>query len=113
MPKYLMLSTLGPDGASTVIQNPERIKAVNAEVEAMGVTVLEQFAVLGQYDFCNILEAPDELVMARVAMMLASRGTVKTLTLTVIPVDDFIAAMNVQNAAVAGGASTTRVPASP
>ena len=34
----------------------ERIREVNAEVEAMGVKVLEQYAVLGQYDFCNILE---------------------------------------------------------
>jgi uncharacterized protein with GYD domain len=93
MPKYLMLSTLGPDGASTLLQNPERLRAVNAEVEAMGVKVVEQFAVLGPYDFCNILEAPNEQVMARVAMTLAARGTLKTLTLTVIPVEDFIAAM--------------------
>jgi len=88
-----MLSTLGPEGANTLTHNPERITAVNAEVEAMGVSVLEQFAVLGPYDFCTILEAPDEKVVARVAMTLAARGTLKTLTLTVIPVDDFIEAM--------------------
>ena len=93
MPKYIMLSTLGPEGANTLTHNPERITAVNAEVEAMGVSVLEQFAVLGPYDFCTILEAPDEKVVARVAMTLAARGTLKTLTLTVIPVDDFIEAM--------------------
>jgi len=93
MPKYIMLSTIGPEGANTLTQHPERIREVNAEVEAMGVKVLEQYAVLGQYDFCNILEAPDELVMAKVAMTLASRGTLKTLTLTVIPVEQFIAAM--------------------
>jgi uncharacterized protein with GYD domain len=93
MPKFMMLSTVGPDGASTLTQHPERIKEVNAEVEAMGVKVLEQFAVLGPYDFCNILEAPDEKVMARVALLLGARGTLKTLTLPLIPVDEFIAAM--------------------
>lgn len=56
MPKYIMLSTLGPEGAATLRENPERLKAVNAEVEAMGVKVLEQFAMLGPYDFCNILD---------------------------------------------------------
>jgi uncharacterized protein with GYD domain len=93
MPKYIMLSTLGPDGANTLHQHPERLKEVNAEVEALGVRVLEQYAVLGPYDFCNILEASDELVMAKVALMLGARGTLKTLTLPVIDVDDFIAAV--------------------
>lgn len=90
MPTYIMLSTLGPDGANTLAQHPERLKAVNAEVEAMGVKVLQQFALLGPYDFCNILEAPDEKAMAKVALTLGARGTLKTLTLTAIGVDDFI-----------------------
>ena len=93
MPKFVMLSTLGPDGHARLRESPERLKEVNADVEAMGVRVLEQYALLGQFDFLNILEAPDEITMARVATTLASRGTLKTLTLTAIDVDDFIAAM--------------------
>jgi uncharacterized protein with GYD domain len=91
MPTYVMLSTLGPEGAATLREHPERIKQVNAEVEAMGVRVVQQYALLGPYDFLNVLEAPDERTMARVATTLGSRGTLKTLTLTAIPVDDFIA----------------------
>ncbi len=90
MPKYVMLSTLGPDGSARLRENPERLREVSAEVEAMGVTVLEQFAVLGQWDFINILEAPDEVTMAKVATTLASRGTLKTMTLPIIDIDDFI-----------------------
>lgn len=93
MPKYVMLSTLGPDGHARLRESPERLKEVNADVESMGVRVLEQFALLGPYDFLNILEAPDEITMARVATTLASRGTLKTLTLTAIDVDDFVRAM--------------------
>jgi len=93
MPKFVMLSTLGPDGHARLREHPERLKQVNADVESMGVRVLEQFALLGQYDFLNILEAPDELTMARVATTLASRGTLKTVTLTAIDVDEFISAM--------------------
>ena len=69
---------------------PSRLKAVNAEVEALGVKVLEQFALLGPYDFCNVLDAPDEKTMAKVALILGSRGTVKTLTMTAIPIDDYV-----------------------
>ena len=88
-----MLSTLGPEGSRTITENPERIKAVDAEVEALGVKVLHQYAVLGAYDFVNILEAPDEKAMAKVAMTLAARGTLKTTTLLAIPVDEFIATL--------------------
>jgi uncharacterized protein with GYD domain len=94
MATFIMLSTLGPEGAATVREKPERIKAVNEEVESMGVKVLQQYALLGPYDFCNILEAPDEKAMAKVAMTLSARGTLKSLTLTAIPIDEFIALFN-------------------
>ena len=94
MPTFIMLSTLGPDGAARVAEDPQRIKGVNDEVEAMGVKVLQQYALLGVYDFLNILEAPDEHTMAKVAMTLASRGTLKSVTLTAIPVDEFIARLS-------------------
>ena len=90
MSTFLMLSTVGPDGASTLAENPDRLKAVNAEVESMGVRVLAQWALLGPYDFCTIL---DEKTMARVALVLGSRGTLKTLTLSAIPIDDYIEAV--------------------
>ena len=70
MATFLMLSTVGPDGAATLTENPDRLKAVNAEVEAMGVRVVAQWALLGQYDFCTVLDAPDETTMARVSLVL-------------------------------------------
>jgi uncharacterized protein with GYD domain len=93
MPTFVMLSTLGPDGAATLLEHPERLKEVSAEVEGMGVRVIAQYALLGSYDFCNILEAPDEKTVAKVAMKLAGRGTLKTVTFTAIPVDEFIGEM--------------------
>ena len=93
MPKFVMLSTLGPEGSARLNDNPERLREVSTEVEAMGVKVLAQYALLGNWDFLNILEAPDELTMMRVATTLASRGTVKTLTMAAVDVEDFISKM--------------------
>lgn len=93
MAKFVMLSTLGPDGHARLREKPERLREVNKDVEAMGVKVLAQYALLGQYDFLNILEAPDELTMAKVATTLAARGTLRTVTLNAIEVEDFISAM--------------------
>jgi uncharacterized protein with GYD domain len=91
MATFVMLSTLGPDGAATLRENPSRLKQVNSEVEAMGGRVVVQYALLGQWDFLNIIEAPDEVTMARIATVLTSRGTVKTRTLTAVDIDEFIA----------------------
>ena len=87
---YIMLSNLTDEGARTIKKNPGRIKQVNAEVEAMGVKILAQYAVMGPYDFVNILEAPDNETVTRVSVELSSRGSVKVMTLTAIPIDEFV-----------------------
>ncbi len=87
---YAMLSTLGPDGWETLVQNPERIMAVRHEVEALGLKVHAQYALMGQYDFLNLIEAPDDETMAKAAVMLAARGTMRTTTLPAIPVEKLI-----------------------
>jgi uncharacterized protein with GYD domain len=93
MPTFIMLSKLNPEGVQTIKSNPQRIKEVNDEIEALGATVTAQWAVLGRYDFVNIIEAPDEKVMARVSLELGSRGTASYETLSGIPIDDFIASI--------------------
>jgi uncharacterized protein with GYD domain len=90
MPTFIMLSTLGPEGAARLHDNPERLREVNRDVEAMGVRVVAQYALLGRYDFLNVIEAPDETTVAKLAMTLAARGTLKTLTMPAIPVDALI-----------------------
>ncbi len=90
MPIYVLLSTLTDEGRKTVKERPERIKEVNKEIEALGVTVLSQYAVLGPYDFVNIVQAPDNKTIARMSLELGSRGTVQIMSLAAIPIDDFI-----------------------
>jgi uncharacterized protein with GYD domain len=93
MPTYIMLTTLTPEGVQTVKNNPQRIREVSKEVEQLGASVKAQWATLGQFDFVNVVEAPDDLTMARVSMELGSRGTAKYETLPAIPIDDFISAL--------------------
>jgi len=93
MALYLMLTTLTSEGRKTLEERPERIKEVNEEVEKMGVKILQQYAVLGPYDFVNILDAPNNKAISKVAVELGSRGTIQTITLPIMPVDDFIEAV--------------------
>ena len=91
MAVYIMLTTLTDEGRRTLKKNPERIKEVNKEVEDMGGKILAQYAVLGPYDFINIIEAAGNTTISKIAVELSSRGTLQTMTLAAIPIDDLIA----------------------
>lgn len=93
MPTYIMLTTLTDEGRKTIKQNPGRIKEVNKEVEAMGVKIAAQYAVLGPYDFINVLDAKDNKAITKVAIELGARGTLQTLTMAALTLDDFIASI--------------------
>lgn len=85
---YVMLTSLTDEGRKTVKENPKRLQEVNKEVEAMGVKILAQYALLGPYDFLNILEAPDNKAISRVAIELGSRGTLQTMTMAAMSIDE-------------------------
>jgi uncharacterized protein with GYD domain len=85
---YVMLTSLTDEGRKTLKSNPQRIKEVNKEVEAMGVKIVAQYAVLGPYDFVNILEAPDNKAISKVAVELGSRGTLHTMTMAAMTIDE-------------------------
>ena len=93
MPKYLMLTTLTDEGRKNLRDNPDTVKEVDKEIELMGVKIISQYALLGQYDFVNILEAPSDEIAAKLAINLSANGTVTTLTLAAIEVDDLIATL--------------------
>jgi len=93
MATYVLLSSVTDEGAKTIKERPERIKEVNKEVEAFGAKVVAQYAVLGPYDFVNIVEAPDNKTIARISAELSSRGSVKIMTLAAVSIDEFIAGL--------------------
>jgi uncharacterized protein with GYD domain len=91
MATYIMLTRLTDRGAETIRENPSRIQAVDKEMEAFGVKVVGQYAVLGSYDFITVVEAPDNISVARASAELASRGTVRIQTVPAVPIGEFIA----------------------
>ena len=90
---YLMLTTLTDQGRRALQEDPESLRGINKEVEYMGVKLLAQYALLGQYDFINILEAPSNEAIAKLSIRLSAKGTTQTLTLAAISIDDLIATL--------------------
>ena len=94
MPTYLMLTRLTAKGVQTLHANPSRLREVNRDVEEMGGKVLHQWAALGAYDFVNIVEAPNDVTLAKISVMLGARGSSRIESLPLLSVDDVLAALD-------------------
>lgn len=88
---YIVMSRLTDEGRKSLKHKPERLKEVNEEVHKMGAKLLHQYALLGKWDFLNVIEAPDHGTIAKVLVELGSRGTVETSSTLAMPVDEFLA----------------------
>jgi uncharacterized protein with GYD domain len=93
MPTYLMLTTLTAQGVQTLKANPTRLREVNRDVEELGAKVLHQWATIGEYDFVNVVEAPDSATIAKVSLALGARGSAKIQSLELLEVDTLIGAL--------------------
>jgi len=90
MPIYILLSSLSTQGVQTLKSNPDRLKEVNRDIEELGARVLHQWATLGEFDFVNVVEAPDIATIARVSVALGARGSTRIATLPALTIDEFV-----------------------
>ena len=94
MPAFILLSTLTQQGIQTLKSNPERLRQVNQDVEELGARVLHQWATLGEFDFVNVVEAPDVATIARVSVALGARGSTRIETLPALGIEEFLATLS-------------------
>jgi len=93
MPIYILLSRLSTQGVQTLRTNPDRLREVNRDVEELGARVLHQWATLGEWDFVNVVEAPDTQTIARVSVTLGARGSTRIETLPALTIDELLSAL--------------------
>jgi uncharacterized protein with GYD domain len=90
VPLFILLSTLTQQGVTTLKSNPERLRQVNQDLEELGCRVLHQWATLGEFDFVNVVEAPDIATMAKVSVALGARGSTRIETLPALEIEEFL-----------------------
>ena len=90
MPLYILLSTLTHQGVQTLKSNPERLRQVNEDIAELGCKVLHQWATLGEFDFVNVVEAPDVETIAKVSVALGARGSTRIETLPALEIEHFL-----------------------
>ena len=94
MPTYLLMTTLTAQGVQTLKANPDRLREVNRDVQELGARVLHQWAVLGPFDFVNVVEAPDTATIAKVSVALGARGSSKIQSWEALEIEDFLNQLN-------------------
>ena len=90
MATYILISSLTDEGRKTLKERPERLAAVNKEVESMGGRITAQYAVLGAFDFVTVVEAPSNEAVARISVELGSRGTLQITTMAALSINAFV-----------------------
>jgi len=92
MSTYILLTKLAPEATN---QLKDRAKSshdwyTHVKEKCPEVHWKEHYALLGEYDFMDIYEAPDEKAAAKVAMITMSKGAMNAVNMTAIPYKEYL-----------------------
>ncbi len=92
MQTYILLTKLSPDLTN---QMKDRARIGKTWIDQVrekcpDVKFVAHYALLGQYDFLDIYEAPDEEVAAKVSMISRANGALQAQSLIAIPYKRFL-----------------------
>lgn len=81
MPTYIALMSFTQRGVETIKDGPKRLDAAKQRFKEAGAEVKAYYLVMGQYDAVAIFEAPNDEVVAKLALATGMMGSVRTQTL--------------------------------
>jgi len=73
---------------SRILQSQSWLQEV--KTQCPDIKFIGHYALLGQYDFLDIYEAPDEISAAKVSLISREFGAVEAQSLMAIPYKDYI-----------------------
>jgi uncharacterized protein with GYD domain len=94
MPTYILLMNATDEGRKDVKSEPERIEEGIRGWERIGGKVLGFYAVMGEYDYVAIGEAPNDEIALAFAIGAGTLGTLSTKMLRAFTKDEFVATVN-------------------
>ena len=81
MATYIQLLILTPGGRERALEDPQSVMRAQQAVATPDIQVLGVYAVLGEYDFVNIVAADDNEAIARFSLKLGVRAGAHITTL--------------------------------
>ena len=89
MAQYIMLLTLTPEGRGKMLTDPDHLLRAESEINMPDVQTLGVYALLGDYDYACILDAPGNREAARFSLELGVKAGVLITTMPIIPLGSF------------------------
>jgi uncharacterized protein with GYD domain len=80
MPTYVVFFHLTHQGLDHLRGSPDRVDAAKKTFHQHGAKVKDFYSLMGQYDSMFIVEAPNDDVMAQLALTVGAQGNVRTET---------------------------------
>ena len=85
MTTYILLINWTDQGVRNVRDLPKRLDTAKKLLEEMGGAFKATYLTMGDYDLVAVIEAPDDAVAARFALLTGAAGNVRTRTLKAFP----------------------------
>jgi uncharacterized protein with GYD domain len=83
MPHYLLQVAYSKEGWEALVKNPQdRVEAVRPVIERLGGKVTSAWFAFGEHDIVLIIEMPDNVSAAAIAMAAAGGGSCKSVQTT-------------------------------
>jgi len=81
MPTYISLVQYTQKGIEAINESPKRLDGARKAFEEAGAKIKDFYLVMGEYDIIFVAEAPNDETVAKLALILGSKGSVKTRTM--------------------------------
>ncbi|HMM89565.1 GYD domain-containing protein [Bradyrhizobium sp.] len=89
MPTYISLINFTQKGAEAIKDGPRRLEMAKQRFRDAGAELKAFYLVMGQYDAVSIVEAPNDEVVAKLALGNAALGFVRSQTCRAFGEDDY------------------------
>jgi uncharacterized protein with GYD domain len=89
MPTYISLLRFTQQGIEKIKESPARLDAAKKAFKSLGAELKEFYLVTGAYDIVIISEAPNDEVVAKLALSIGAQGSVRTETLRAFKEDEY------------------------
>ena len=89
MPTYITMINFTQKGVESIKEGSKRLDAARQAFKAAGAELKTFYLVMGQFDAIAISEAPNDEVVAKLALATAAGGNVRTTTSRAFTEDEY------------------------
>ena len=89
MPTYISLLNFTQQGIEKINESPARLDRARQAFQSMGAELKSFYLVMGQYDAVVISDAPNDEVVAKLVLMIAAQGNIRTETLRAFTEEEY------------------------